>query len=102
MVKFGARFETAKENRRWSAYNVDYERLKLLLRVAQTAHHAKPVQVRALNFGEGGSLLDFASARADDGLLSAGLERWEHATLHRDSQLAKTGSPQHAATAPSG
>ena len=46
MVKFGARFEESRLKRRWSAYAVDYERLKLLLKVAQTAHYAKPAHVK--------------------------------------------------------
>ncbi|KAH8097898.1 hypothetical protein JL720_817 [Aureococcus anophagefferens] len=68
MVKFGARFEESRLKRRWSAYAVDYERLKLLLKVAQTAHYAKPAHVKLSNFGRDASsrgLLDFSSVVAE-------------------------------------
>ncbi|KAH8058382.1 hypothetical protein JL722_6245 [Aureococcus anophagefferens] len=70
MVKFGARFEESRLKRRWSAYAVDYERLKLLLKVAQTAHYAKPAHVKLSNFGRDASsrgLLDFSSVVAAEG-----------------------------------
>ncbi|KAH8073629.1 hypothetical protein JL721_2933 [Aureococcus anophagefferens] len=77
MVKFGARFEESRLKRRWSAYAVDYERLKLLLKVAQTAHYAKPAHVKLANFGRDASsrgLLDFVAAkRPMDAFLAAGL-----------------------------
>ena len=90
MVKFGARFEESRLKRRWSAYAVDYERLKLLLKVAQTAHYAKPAHVKLANFGRDASsrgLLDFVAAkRPMDAFLAAGLDGAERAALEAARQ----------------
>ncbi|KAH8046101.1 hypothetical protein JL720_16480 [Aureococcus anophagefferens] len=106
MVKFGARFEESRLKRRWSAYAVDYERLKLLLKVAQTAHYAKPAHVKLSNFGRDASsrgLLDFVAAkRPMDAFLAAGLDGAERAALEaarQSSAVAAEGDDDEAAAA---
>ena len=83
MVKFGARFEASGQNRRWASQNVDYERLKLLLKITRSS--AVPAKVGLCNFGRRESEPGLLKLRAErdgrDAFLRSGLSGEEREQL---------------------